>query len=256
MSTNGRFVWFDLMTGAVEGAKAFYTHVLEWGTEAWDGPMPYTLWTVAKGEAVGGLMPLPAEAGAPPHWLGYVETGDIAKCEALVKELGGAVHHSAEAIPGVGKFAVVADPQGAVFALLEPENDQSPAIARERIGNFSWAELNTTDWKAAFEFYSTLFGWVESGRMEMREGAGDYVMFHEAGGDRSSGGLSNMAQLMGVPAHWLFYTNVSDLDLALSRVKEGGGKVLNGPMEIPGNARIAQCRDPEGAYFALYAENE
>ncbi len=62
--------------------------------------------------------------------------------------------------------------------------------------------------------------------------------------------------MMKAPPHWLYYVTVRDIDAALERVRAKGGKVLNGPMEVPGEtpARIAQCMDPQGAAFALYCE--
>ena len=86
----GRFVWYDLMTTDPDAAVGFYTKLIGWGTEAFEGgPMPYTMWT-ANETPIGGVMPLPkeaAKAGAPPHWLSYVcvpsvdET--VAQAEAL-----------------------------------------------------------------------------------------------------------------------------------------------------------------------------
>jgi predicted enzyme related to lactoylglutathione lyase len=52
---------------------------------------------------------------------------------------------------------------------------------------------------------------------------------------------------------WLYYFNVPAIDAALARVSAGGGKVLNGPMEVPGGSWVAQCMDPQGAMFALTA---
>ena len=53
---------------------------------------------------------------------------------------------------------------------------------------------------------------------------------------------------------WLHYTQVADLDAAVERAKSKGGKLLHGPMEVPGGARIAQMMDPQGAAFALHEE--
>ncbi|MFT3923902.1 MAG: VOC family protein [Myxococcales bacterium] len=251
-----RFVWYDLMTTDEGGAKAFYSKVLGWGTQAWEGSsQPYTMWTV-KSTPIGGLMRLPPEAasaGAPPHWLGYVGCKDVDASTKQAEKLGGKLLHPPMDIPEVGRFSVLADPQGAVFALFTPKagsSMESPAPGTP--GNVSWAELNTTDWEGAWKFYAALCDWKPTTAMDM-EGLGTYFMFtHRDGGDKSMGGMSNAATMMKAPAHWMFYVDVADIDKTLAIVKESGGKVLNGPMDVPGNGKIAQCMDPQGAFFAVY----
>src|SRR5690606_676866 len=116
--------------------------------------------------------------------------------------------------------------------------DQGPHAAdRNRLGRFSWAELNTTDWEGARKFYSSLFGWKPTSSMDMGE-FGTYFMFG-VDAKNSMGGMSNSAKTMNLPAHWLFYFNVDDIQQAVSQVQDRGGKVVNGPMEIPGGDLIA-----------------
>ncbi len=251
-----KFVWYELVTTDLEGAKAFYSKVVEWGSEPFEGgATPYTVLTV-DGKGIGGMMAMPAEVkGAPSHWLGYVSCANVDEASKQVVALGGKLHRAAADIPSVGRFAVVADPQGAAFVLFTPKGgSDAPTFPRHQPGVFGWAELNTTDWESAFKFYSTMFGWKETSRMDMGEDFGTYFMFTDAGGgDEPMGGMSNAANMMGgTPAHWLFYASVRDLDKALAAVKEHGGQVLNGPMDVPGNGKIAQCMDPQGALFAVY----
>ena len=75
----GRFVWYDLMTTDPDAAQSFYTELIGWGTQAWDGPMPYTMWT-NHDVPLGGVVTLPDEAkqaGAPPHWLAYIQIPNV-----------------------------------------------------------------------------------------------------------------------------------------------------------------------------------
>ena len=72
------------------------------------------------------------------------------------------------------------------------------------------------------------------------------------GAEGSTGGMSTVAKVQNLPPHWLYYTTVPDLDAAIERAKAGGGKLVNGPMEVPGGDRVAQLDDPQGAAFALY----
>ena len=257
MATTGQNVWFDLMTTDLEGAKSFYTAVIGWTTQPFpdaDPTKPYTMW-VAGDEAIGGVMELPREArshGAPPHWIAYTTVDDVDATVTKAKELGGAVYTGPMDIPSVGRFAVLADPQGAVFAVFKPlEATDAPSDAP---GQFSWSELNATDYEAAWSFYSTLFGWKHRSSMEMGPGE-TYFMWTDAEG-KTKGGMSNLAKQMNVPSHWLHYVTVADIHQTLERIKDKGGKILNGPMEIPGDDLIAQCLDPQGAAFAIYAHGK
>ena len=71
---------------------------------------------------------------------------------------------------------------------------------------------------------------------------------------RTLGGMATKPKNYPAPPHWVYYVKVDDLDGALARVKKDGGTVMNGPMEVPGGDRIAQCLDPQGAEFALHGK--
>ncbi len=253
MSDDGRFVWYELMTTDPEAAKRFYGDVIGWTVQDWPGPNPYSVWQ-ADGTGMGGLMALPAElrsAGVPPHWMGYVHVADVDRATARAKDLGGAVRVPPTDIPEVGRFAVLADPQGATIALLAPQGEGT-APDQTKVAFVGWHELSTTDHEAAWAFYSGLFGWKQGSTMDMGE-MGPYVMYHHPAdaADRSLGGISDLAKIMGVHPHWLYYVNVADLDGAMERVKRGGGQVENGPSDVPGG-RVAQCQDPQGVPFAMF----
>lgn len=256
MPSKGRFVWYDLMTKDVDAAIAFFTEVVGWRTEPFTGgDKPYTMWKVGD-QSVGGVMLLPPEAeGAPPHWLGYVAVDDVDATSAQAEKLGGAKHHVMD-IPDVGRFAVLADPQGAFFAVFKAAGDMPMHEGEPRPGDFSWHELNTGDWEAAWKFYSQLFSWKATESMDMGGELGTYFMFQRADADGSMGGMSNAATMMGAPPHWLYYITVDDIDAAVTRIKNGGGQILNGPMDVPGGDKIAQCMDPQGGAFAIHWRNK
>jgi predicted enzyme related to lactoylglutathione lyase len=251
----GQFVWYDLMTTDPGAARDFYQDIIGWGTQAWEGSeTPYTMWTVAD-RPVGGVMELPEEAragGAPPHWLPYVGTPDVGATLARATELGGTVYVPPTDIPDVGQFAVLADPQGAVFAVFKPAGEHPTPPGPGQNGDFSWHELATTDYEAAFTFYQDLFGWEKTDAMDMGE-AGMYQMYGLPGSEHPLGGMFSKPPEMPGPAAWLCYTTVADVTPASERVKELGGQVLNGPMEVPGGDMIAACMDPQGAMFALHS---
>ncbi|MGC2201662.1 MAG: VOC family protein [Stellaceae bacterium] len=251
VDSQGRFVWYELMAADSEAAKDFYSKVMGWGTQP--GPVPgmaYTIFTTA-GMPVGGLMAQPEDArkmGAPPSWIGYIAADDVDATVERIKRLGGTVHVPPSDIPNVGRFSVVADPQTAVFALFKsPATCESPDPEPGMPGRVGWHELLASDWEKAFGFYSELFGWRKADAHDIGE-MGTYQLF-SAGGP-PIGGMLNKPPMVPVP-HWLYYFNVGDIDAAAERVRSGGGQILNGPMQVPGDDWIIQGKDPQGAIFAL-----
>jgi predicted enzyme related to lactoylglutathione lyase len=117
-------------------------------------------------------------------------------------------------------------------------------------GEFGWNELLTTDKKAALRFYGELFGWKTIREVELGKGMGTYLVYGL--GDKVLGGMFDKTKdMQAMPTGWTYYARVSDIDKAVARAREKGGRVLSGPMEVPGGDRIAQLVDPQGARFAL-----
>jgi predicted enzyme related to lactoylglutathione lyase len=231
-------------------AKAFYAEVMGWITQ--DAPVAgsaYTLFT-AGGAPVSGLLGLPEEAkrsGLRPSWLGYVGVDDVDAAATRVEALGGAVHVPPTEIPNISRFCVADDPQSATFALfkwLDAGQEHPGELAT--LGRVGWHELLAADWEKAWVFYRELFGWQ---KVDADTSAtGTYQLF-SAGGE-TIGGMFTKPPVAPVP-FWLYYFNVGDIDVAIKRVKAGGGKILEGLIEVPGDRWIVQCADPQGAIFAL-----
>jgi predicted enzyme related to lactoylglutathione lyase len=250
-TTAGRFVWHELFTTDTKAAIAFYTEVIGWSTIPYgEGADPYTMWAASQGP-LGGVHTLPEAAkkmGAPPHWMAHVSVADVDGTVAKVKSLGGRVYVEPNDIPKIGRFAVIADPQGAAISVFKTLETMPPHDA-SKAGEFTWNELTTTDHDAAFRFYSEIFGWEKTSEMSMGP-EGTYLMFGQGG--KTYGGMWTKPKDGPMPTAWLYYVHVDDLDAAIERAKAKGAKVLNGPMEVPGGERIAQMMDPQGAAFALH----
>ena len=242
----GAFVWSQLGTSDVDGARQFYGDVVGWSSEGFGGPEPsYWIWK-AGDVVVGGL----TASDAPPSWLPYVYATDVDALVRKAEALGGSSRMAPHDVPGVGRIAVVADPQGAVLAAIRPDGpDREPEPPRP--GEVVWRELMCDDPAAALRYYGELLGWREHRALDMGA-SGTYRIYGTA--DRELGGM--MQRLPGYPLapHFLLYVHVVDLDAALERVRAGGGSVWMGPMPIPTGMRIAQCADPQGAVFALHGE--
>lgn len=147
---------------------------------------------------------------------------------------------------------MVTDPQGAAFYIYEPESADFPPEGAPEVGEASWHELMTTDMPAAMRFYQDVFGWQPSEAMDMGE-MGTYQMFNRPHG--MIGGMMNKPpEMADVPPNWQIYFLVPDITEAVERIKANGGKVLNGPMEVPGGDRVLNAMDPQGAAFSLHAK--
>src|SRR4051794_11137460 len=152
--------WVDLTTPDVDAAIAFYGEVFGWTARE---VMPGAYWYFEHdGAIVGGLGRLTdaqRERGMPPTWSMYVRVDDAAAAVARAIELGGSVVFGAEAIAGTGTLAGVADLQGGVVLLWQPDPFAGAEVVNG-VGAWSWNDLQTPDPAAAAPFYAQLFGWT------------------------------------------------------------------------------------------------
>src|SRR5262245_45735920 len=142
--SQGRFVWYDLITSDVNAAIAFYTDVIGWGTQPFGEG--YVMWT-AGGAPGGGVVALHHDdkpTGHATHWMAHVLADDVDALTKKAASLGAKVLVQPEDIPTVGRFSVIADPQGAVIALFTPKEGSTPP-AEPATRNFSWHELLADD---------------------------------------------------------------------------------------------------------------
>jgi|SRR6185312_3583626 predicted enzyme related to lactoylglutathione lyase len=245
----GKFAWYELLTTDATAARAFYADVVGWeAKDASTAAFPYAVFSADQSE-VGGLMELPPDArrmGATPRWVGYIAVDDIDRTVGLLRELGGAVF-----VPptdsNIGRVSIVADPQTATFGVVGGLKRGTPRTdLANQPGWVGWQELFAADGKKAFAFYSELFGW-QPGAHE--DNPLDSYQLLSTGG-RTFGGMFTKLPRVPLP-FWLYYFEVADIALAVERVKEGGGRVVQGPMELMGEVWIARCIDPQGAMFSL-----
>ncbi|WBU64069.1 VOC family protein [Paracoccus aerodenitrificans] len=259
MNFHGNPCWYELTTsqGKLADAGAFYREILGWdvadsGMEGFD----YHIASVGD-SMVAGLMNMPDDvAGMPPCWMIYFAVDNCdAFCEIAVAR-GARVFREPEYVPGTGRFAILADPQGAAFGVMQPEmTDETrkraeageSAFDQNKAGHGNWNELMTSDPEAGQAFYSGVFGWAEGEAMDMGE-MGVYQLIRREGKDIGAVmGLGNAP----VPA-WLPYFGVDgSVTAKVDQIKAAGGTVLHGPVEVPGPAFIAVAQDPQGAGFAV-----
>lgn len=249
---HGDFIWYELMTTDPDAAAEFYATLIGWDvTDSGQSGMDYRLFSMA-GAHIGGLMPLSPEmltGGARPMWVGYIGVDDVDGSARRIRDAGGTVFVEPQDIPGVGRFAYVADPQGVSFYVMKGASEgTSDSFAAEapRVGHCAWNELVTTDPEAAKAFYGEQFGWVKDGDMDMGP-MGKYEFLRHG---FLLGAVMPKPDEMPVPM-WTYYFRVPDIDVAAATIKAQGGQLLVGPQEIPGGDLILNALDPRGAAFAL-----
>jgi len=240
------FVWHDLMTPDVEAAKTFYADVVGWNYT--NQPPSYHVANVGK-IGVGGIMETPPEIkDMSPFWAGYILSFDVDAACNQVKSLGGAVHREPWDVPGILRMAVVADPTGAAFNIMQPMlADPGERTTEGSAGTFGWNELHTSDLDMAWDFYAGMFGWTKGPGHDMGP-YGIYQLFQIDGKD--IGGMMKKADAERMSG-WSYYTMVDGIDAAVARLLKGGGKIAMGPMEVPGGQWTVNAIDPQGAHFSL-----
>src|SRR5689334_3221546 len=189
-NSDSGFIWYELLTPDADGAKAFYDSVIGWTIEAQSNfPNGYRMIGRSDGKAAGGLLPLTDEMqqhGARPTWLGYLYVDDVDASVAAIEQDGGNTYLAPFDIPNIGRVAMVADPQGAVFYIMKPippagqPEAQSDVFSPTEVQRCAWNELVTTDLEAAKRFYPKHFGWKLGDVMPMGP-MGDYQFIEQDG---------------------------------------------------------------------------
>jgi uncharacterized protein len=239
----GTFCWVDLGTTDNASAKSFYTRLFGW--EAVDSPAGhagvYTMFRL-DGRDVAALYEMPEEerARAQPHWSSYVSVEDADAASARARELGAEVVAEPFDVMEAGRMAVIRDPLGATVHLWQPRSQIGAGRVNDP-GCMVWNELASPDPGRAGAFYRELFGWTaetdETGyAIVKREGA-------------INGGIRPAQD--NEPPHWLVYFTAGSCDEAAGTVRDAGGQVLAGPMDVT-VGRIAIVTDPQGAVFAVF----
>lgn len=247
----GTVCWAELGTTDPAAAHPFYQALFGWN--AADVPMPegmgsYTLFQ-QDGHDMGGVYELMEEQrsqGVPPHWLLYTAVEDVDAVTERAEANGGAVVAEPMDVPNVGRMAVLQDPEGATFAVMQLAGH--PGLGKKDApGALCWTELSSRDPEGAAAFYEALFGWTA--RPQETPG-GPYTIFSLDGTD--VGGMIHMNEEWGeMPAAWMPYFGVADLDAALRTVTEHGGTVATEVIEAQGIGRLAVVQDPQGAHCSV-----
>lgn len=237
--TPGRIVFHELNSHDLAAAQAFYARMFGWRFEPRDEDY---LYIKSDDVLVGGVIKLPAPH-VPAHWLPYIAVATLEDAHERAEAAGCKPLVTAMQVPN-GRFAILQDPQGAMFCAWQGRG--GPRELGPRVpGNFCWDQLNTPDAAASAQVYSRLFGWT---RMPF-PGLAELSVFLRA--DQQVASL--MQGPSGMPAHWLAYVQVESLAEARERVWGAGGKVLVERVDVPQLGAFSVLSDSEGASFAVVA---
>jgi predicted enzyme related to lactoylglutathione lyase len=241
----GTFSWSDLQTDDLDRAKGFYADLFGWSYD--DIPIGEgAVYSMAKvqGKSVAGLGERQDE-NIPPHWNVYVTVDDADAVAARAGELGANVIAPPFDVFDAGRMAAFADPQGAILSIWQARQSIGAELVNE-VGALTWNDLMSPDIPAASEFYRQLFGWDIS---EIEGAEGQYWSITNGG--RMNGGI--MATPEGGHPVWNLYFAVEDVDAAIAKAGELGGRTIAPRMDVPNGTSFAVLSDPSGAVFSVAA---
>ncbi len=243
----GKRVYAELVTPDLAAAKQFYSQLFGWTFQ--DYIQRDAMFTQASldGQVIGGIYQRPLPAGRRPGWISFIATSDLAKTEATATQNGAKLLLSPRPFANLGQEAVLTDPQGAVFALLQSSSGDTPDYLVSP-GDWIWSSLIATDPKADADFYKTVFGY-EVFEMPEAQDAQHLLLASDKFARASVNPIP--ASWTTAKPRWLNYIRVDDATAVSAKVTALGGKVLQPPHVDRHGGKIAVVADPAGALFGL-----
>jgi uncharacterized protein len=245
----GKVIWADLVTPDVAAAKHFYGELFGWTfNDVHTGASDYSV-ALLDGNPVGGLFQRGMRPGEQrqPAWLTFISVADVAAAGRNIVAHGGKMLAPIRSYPDRGRQAVFADPQGAVFAVLQSSSgDPEDVLAAP--GEWIWSSVLARDPDTDAAFYQNVFG---------------YEVFEIPGDDGSKNLLLSTddyarVSLNALPAdaakrhpHWLNFVRVTSATDTAARAEALGGRVLVKPFTDRHGGLVAVVADPAGAPFGL-----
>lgn len=244
----GKFVWFEHVSRDAKKAQEFYDEVIGWKVQPWGEPRYDMILAGDTFDTMIGGYAEPARDRQKPHWIAYVSVEDVDAAAAAAAANGGIVEAPHD-LPGIGRAARIADPQGAELCVFKSDGGDPadpPSTEPPPPRRFFWNELHTSDPKSALSFYEKVLGFTHK-TLDMGP-AGNYYILSKDGVDR--GGVTGHLP-GGMPPHWLPYVEVDDADATITRARKLGAKIPMAPDDIPGIGRFGVLEDPTGAVLAV-----
>ncbi len=260
--------WIDTSQPDPDAAVAFYGGLFGWEFEDMMPPGSESKYFIARlrGGEVAAVGSIPESAPRVAMWDTYVSVDSADETTAKVREAGGGVVKEPFDVMGVGRMALLSDPEGAAFCVWQAKGFKGARIVNEP-GSLNFNDLHTRDVEGAKAFYGAVFGWETLGLEGGFDawtlpGYGDHLERDNPG---LREGLAEMGASKGfedvvasltpivndqpeVTPHWGVTFAVDDADATAAKVSELGGKVVVPPFDAPW-VRTTVLTDPQGASF-------
>jgi predicted enzyme related to lactoylglutathione lyase len=245
----GKVVFVELVTPDLAAAEHFYGALFGWTFH--DIQAGSTAYAEASldGRPVAGLLhkPMPAGQRLQPSWLSFIAVRDVDATEKTAVQNGAKVLREPHTVPDRGRQAVLADPQGAIFAVLASSSGDTPDVLAEP-GDWIWSSLITTDPDADAAFYQKLFDY-EVFELPAPDGTQHLTLATDNYARASANSLP--ANKPDIHPHWLNYVRVDDAVATTEKIVALGGHVLVAPRVDRQGGKVALVADPSGAPFGL-----
>jgi len=245
----GKTVFVELVTPDIAAAKQFYAGMFGWTFRdlQFDG-IKYAQASL-NGHPVSGLIQrdVPAGEHRQPAWLTFLSVRDVAAAKTTALQHGAKVLLEPRDFPDRGWEAVLADPQGAVFALLASSSGDPPDVMAAP-GDWIWSSLVTSDPDTGAAFYQALFDY-EVFELPTENGAEHLLLASDTYARASVN--SPPANATNFHPHWLNFVRVDDTEKMTAKAVALGGRVLVNPRVDRHGGKVAVVADPLGAPFGL-----
>lgn len=237
---DGQFVWMDLMTEDIAAATSFYSQLFGWwATKSKQNSDYYLIYF--HGKPIAGMVETDNQDQSKPEslWIPSMSVSDVNQSLAIVNSHGGKVLEGPLEVKGRGSMALISDPAGAPFILLDTLGD-GPEKRSTESGNWIWTDLFTRNREQAIAFYGNFVGF----RAEhiVVEKTHTYELLKKNG--RTIAGIVTL-QWEGMEDNWLPYFKVDDIDETIERARMLGGHL------ILQNDDVAILIDSTGAAFGI-----
>lgn len=238
--------WIDIGVSDIPAASAFYSALFGWDTDDLGEEAGHYTMCLLRGKPVAAIGP--AQNPGPPVWTTYITVADVDATAAQITAAGGTVVVPPFDVMEAGRMAVAQDPTGAFFSVWQAKGSIGAEIVNEP-GTLCWNELNTRDVDTALAFYEKVFGLEAQRSPEYNE---------LKLGDRVVAGCMQMPPMIPaeVPAHWLVYFAVEDIESATAKAKSLGAQAMVEAMQAGDVGRFSVLGDPMGAVFAIIQLND
>jgi len=245
----GKVIWLDLVTPDLAGAKTFYAGLFGWTFREVPGKDREHAVALLDGRPVAGLL---QQAFAPgerrqPHWLTYLSAQDVDTVCRVAVEHGARIVVQPRTYPDRGRQAILADPQGAVFAVLDAAGGDPPDYLAEP-GEWIWSSIQVTDADRDTAFYQALFDY-EAFELPSDDGLDHVILSSE---ERARASVNSIpADKVRRHPHWLNFVRVVDTTERVARAVSLGGRVLVEPHPDRHGGMVAVIADPSGTPVGL-----